>query len=303
MMVRTLLDAYEGLVMDREPVATAPSTAYGDFCIEQYQRDTGAATEFWRDELAGVALPGASITLPAEQRGTDEPVPVLQERILVPAETAAGLYALARGNELSVNTVVYGAWALMVSAITGSSEVVCGALLSGRSTTTVDVDSAAGLMFNILPVATPVDATAGLVPWLAGVQAKISAISDNEYLSPHALRELVGLPADEPLFESYVVNENVPGMPASLGRLMSVLGAATPVQVLAQTEHPLRVEIHFTDHFSLIAANHRAGYFPPGAVAHWLDEYVALLTAMVAQPDRTVGDLVGERAAQVGRAQ
>jgi non-ribosomal peptide synthetase component F len=190
----------------------------------------------------------------------------------------------------------------MVSAITGVSEVVSGALSSGRSTTTVDVDQAAGLMFNILPVPTKVDPTAGLVPWLAGVQAKISAISDHEYLSPDALHEIVGLPATEPLFESYVVNENVPGMPASLGRLMSVLGAATPVQVLAQTEHPLRVEIHFTDHFSLIAANHKAGWFPAGAVAHWLDEYVRLLAAMVAQPQRTVGDLVAERATQVGRS-
>ncbi|HET6503443.1 MAG TPA: amino acid adenylation domain-containing protein, partial [Amycolatopsis sp.] len=301
MMVRTLLDAYEGLVAGREPVATVPSSAYGDFCVEQYERDTGPAREFWQRELAGVGLPGASITLPADQRSTDEPVPILQERILVPAETAAGLYALARGNELSLNTVVYGAWAMMVSAITGASDVVCGALSSGRSTTTVDVDQAAGLMFNILPVPTKVDPAAGLVPWLAGVQAKISAISDNEYLSPDALHEVVGLPATEPLFESYVVNENVPGMPASLGRLMSVLGAATPVQVLAQTEHPLRVEIHFTDHFSLIAANHKAGWFPAGAVAHWLDEYVRLLSAMVARPQRTVGDLVAERATQVGR--
>ncbi|MDQ0940764.1 amino acid adenylation domain-containing protein [Streptomyces sp. V1I1] len=299
MMLRTLLDTYESLTAGREPIVVPPASAYGDFCVEQGQRDTSDAEEFWRQELAGVELPGASITLPPQERRTDVPVPVQQEFVPVSEETANELTALARSHGLSVNSVVYGAWAIMVSAITGSPDVVCGALMSGRSTTSVDVDQAAGLMFNILPVGTTVDPAAPLLPWLAEVQARISAISDYEYFSPAALRDVTGVPAGEPLFESYVVNENVPGMTAGLGRLMSVLGAATPVQVLAQTEHPLRVEIHFTDQFSVIAANHRSGYFPDGAVARWMKEYVRLLSAIVANPERPVGDLVSECAAQV----
>ncbi|MFC5025774.1 amino acid adenylation domain-containing protein [Streptomyces coeruleoprunus] len=302
MMVRTLLDTYEALSSGREPLVIPPSAAYGDFCQEQADRDMSEAEEFWRGQLDGLELPGARITLPADERRTDVAVPVQQEFVAVADEDAAAITELARSSGLSVNSVVYGAWSIILSAITGSREVVSGALMSGRSTTSVDVDQAAGLMFNILPVATTVDPETPVLTWLAGVQDKIKAISDYEYVRPEALRELGGLPATEPLFESYVVNENVPGMIAGLGRLMSVLGAATPVQVLAQTEHPLRVEIHFTDQFSVIAANHRSGCFPDGAVARWIGEYVNLLSAIVAEPDRSVGEFVAEYAQRVREA-
>ncbi|MEY9840332.1 amino acid adenylation domain-containing protein [Streptacidiphilus sp. EB103A] len=294
MMVRTLMDTYESLASGRKPAVVPPSSAYGDFCVEQQQRDTADAEAFWRQELATVASSGTRLALPPAERRTDSAVPILQERILVPAETATGLTELARSHGLSVNTMVYGAWSLLVSAITENPDAVCGALSSGRGTTSVDVDQAAGLMFNILPVATRVDSESTLLPWLAQVQAKISAISDYEYASPAALRSLAGLPAEEPLFESYVVNENVPGMVSGLFRLLSVLGAATPVQVLAQTEHPLRIEIHFTEYFSLIAANHWSGYFPDGSVALWLEKYVEILSAMVEDPERRVADIVAE---------
>ncbi|QGV78478.1 amino acid adenylation domain-containing protein [Streptomyces ficellus] len=300
MMVRTLLDTYEALSSGRDPLVIPPSAAYGDFCQEQSERDMSEAEDFWRGQLEDVSLPGAPITLPAGERRADVAIPVQQEFVAVSDEDAAAITDLARGNGLSVNSVVYGAWSLLLAAITGSDRVVSGALMSGRSTTSVDVDQAAGLMFNILPVVTTVDPDAALLPWLTGIQDRIKAISDYEYVRPAALKELGRLPAGEPLFESYVVNENVPGMIAGLGRLMSVLGAATPVQVLAQTEHPLRIEIHFTDQFSVIAANHRSGYFPDGAVARWLQEYVHLLSAIVANPERSVGDFVAEYTKRIG---
>ncbi|MFF5713642.1 amino acid adenylation domain-containing protein [Streptomyces sp. NPDC012756] len=302
MMVRTLLDTYENLSAGKEPLVIPPAAAYGDFCQEQSERDMSGAEEFWQKQLDGVTLPGARITLPEEERRADVAIPVQQEFVVVSDEDAEGITRLARSNGLSVNSVVYGAWSLLLSAITGSDRVVSGALMSGRSTTSVDVDQAAGLMFNILPVATTVDPEADLLTWLTGVQDRIKAISDYEYVTPETLRELGGgLQTTDPLFESYVVNENVPGMIAGLGRLMSVLGAATPVQVLAQTEHPLRVEIHFTDQFSVIAANHRSGYFPDGAVARWVQEYVHLLSAMVAHPERKIGEFVAEFAERVSR--
>ncbi|MEV5576841.1 amino acid adenylation domain-containing protein [Spirillospora sp. NPDC052269] len=294
-MVATLLNAYDRLASGGEPVATTPSRVYGDFCVEQDRRDTSAAEEFWRAELAGVEVPGAPVALSPERRRVDGLMPpIMQERVEVPFETAAALSKLAGDHGLSVNSVVYGAWTMMLSAITGSRQVVSGSLMSGRSTTAVDVDQAAGLLFNILPVATDVDPDAPLLTWLAGVQSKISAISDHEYLSPAALREIAGVAAGEPLFQSYVVNENVPGLTTSLGRLMSVFGTAAPIQVLAQTEHPLRVEIHFTEKFSMVAANHRVGHFPEGAVVHWMEEYARLLGRIAAEPGRTVGELLDE---------
>ncbi|MBB4910655.1 non-ribosomal peptide synthetase/type I polyketide synthase [Actinophytocola algeriensis] len=291
MMVRNLLDAYEEFAAGREPVVVAPSFAYGDFCVEQRSRNTEEAEAFWRRQLADVVLPGPSITLPADERRADVATPILQERVMVPRETATGLAALARRNDLSLNSLLHGAWVIVLSAVTGSPDVVCGATFSGRSTTSVDVDQASGLMFNILPVPTTVDRAATLVPWLTGLQSTISAVNDYEYISPAALHALSGAAKDAPLFESYVVSESLPGMSSNLDRFMSVLGAF-PIQVLAQTEHPLRVELAVGEEFLQISLNYQADHFPAGTVAHWLTRYVRVLADIAADPDRTVGEFV-----------
>ncbi|OLE25919.1 MAG: hypothetical protein AUG49_09430 [Catenulispora sp. 13_1_20CM_3_70_7] len=287
-MVPALLEAYQAATQGRELVPVPPSSTYGDFCLEQSRRDTTAVEAFWREGLAGLRSPAPSITLPPEQRITDHVTPLLQESLQIPPETVAGLAALSKAHGLSVNSVVHGAWAMMLSAITGAPDVVCGAVFSGRGTTAVDVDQASGLMFNILPVVARVDPAAPLLPWLAEVQTRISGITDHEYISPAALYGITGLPTDEPLFESYLVSENLPGMTGNLEQFISLLGAM-PVQILAQTDHPLRVEIAIAGDFMQISLNHRSGYFPAGAAAGWLREYVRMLGIIVTDPGRTVG--------------
>lgn len=187
------------------------------------------------------------------------------------------------------NSVLHGAWAVMLSAITGSRDVVCGAVFSGRGSTSVEVDRATGLMFNILPLVARVDPGAPMLPWLAEMQEKISAITDHEYVPPAALYGITGAPTGEPLFESYLVSENLPKLTENLLRFMSVLGAM-PAQVLAQTDHPLRVESAISGDFMQISLNHLSGYFPEGAPARWLAAYVRILAAVAADPGGRIGD-------------
>jgi amino acid adenylation domain-containing protein len=290
-LVTTLLEAYEAYAAGQAPVTVPPSTAYGDFCVEQSHRDFSAAEGYWRNELAGVTFPAASITLPADQRQADIHPPLLQESRFVAPETVSALTELARVRGLSINTVVHGAWALLVSGVTGSEDVLCGSIFSGRGTTSVDVDQATGLLFNILPVPVRVERAAAFPAWLADLQAKVSAMTEYEYVPPATLHEMTGTPADQPLVESYLVSETVPGVAANMGRFFSVLGAM-PTQFLAQTEHPLRVEVAVADDMMHVNLNHRAGYFPPGAVARWLDEYERLLAAIAADPQQPLGNLI-----------
>jgi hypothetical protein len=290
-LVTTLLDAYQAYAAGREPLALPPSPAFGDFCLEQSRRDMAEAEEFWRAELAGVEFPPPSITLPVRDRSAGIAPPLLQETAPVAPETVAALSELARGHGLSVNTVVHGAWALVLSAVTGRRDVVCGAIFSGRGTTSVDVDQAVGLLFNILPVPADVDPAAPLLPWLTELQDKISAITAHEYVPQATLHEITGAPTDTPLVESYLVSETVPGLTSNFGRFLAAFGSS-PLQFVAQTEHPLRVEIAIAGGHMQITLNHRAGHFPDGAVPRWLAAYVRVLESVVADPDRVLGALL-----------
>ncbi|WP_405084876.1 amino acid adenylation domain-containing protein [Microbispora sp. NBC_01389] len=288
-MMPVLLAAYEAFRAGGEPADAPFTSTYGDFCVEQSRRDMTEAEAFWRRELAPLPSAAPSITLPAAERPADHVTPLLQESATVPPEVANGLLELSRTHGFSINSVLHGAWAVMLSAITGARDVVCGAVFSGRGSTSVDVDRATGLMFNILPLVARVDPDAPMLPWLAEMQEKISAITDHEYVPPAALYEITGAPAGEPLFESYLVSENLPRLTENLLRFMSVLGAM-PAQVLAQTDHPLRVESAISGEFMQISLNHLSGYFPEGTPARWLAAYVRILTAVAADPGGRIGD-------------
>ncbi|RZQ61019.1 amino acid adenylation domain-containing protein [Amycolatopsis suaedae] len=290
-MAPVLVEAYNAFREGRTPAALPPLTAYGDFCVEQAVRDNSAAEAFWQRELARTSFPAPSITLPIAERRSAVVTPLLQETHVLAPDVVTRLFAVASVNDLSVNTIMHGAWTLMLGALTKAPEVVCGSVFSGRGTTSVDVDQAFGLMYNILPVVTALDPETELLPWLAGVQTSISDITDYEYLPLERVYELAGVAADAQLFDSYLVSENLPGIAGNMARFMSVLGAM-PVQVLAQTDHPLRVEIAVAGDFVQVSFNHRAGHFADGQVAVWLAAYVRLVADIAAAPWRTVGDFL-----------
>ncbi|MEU8087143.1 amino acid adenylation domain-containing protein [Micromonospora sp. NPDC049101] len=294
-MVVNLLETYGAILAGREPAAWPVSRVYGDFCTEQAQRDTTSVEEFWRRELADVAFPLAPITLPPAQRSTELVPTLLQETVQVSQEVSIRLSGLAAESGISLNTVLHGAWTLMLSAISASPDVVCGAVYSGRSTTSVDVDQAVGLLFNVLPVRARVERSTPLLAWLNELHQRISTLNQHEYVTPAALYEITGVPVEQPIFESYFVSETLPGFGTNLGQFMSLLGAA-PVQVLAQTEHPLRVEAAVAYDNIFISINHRSGLFPAGAVARWSRAFEGLLASIAADPERPLGDILPDLA-------
>ena len=68
------------------------------------------------------------------------------------AEATRVLQAFAKRHGMTVNTVVQGAWAVMLSRYAGEEDVVFGGMVSGRSVPLEGVESIVGLFVNLLPV-------------------------------------------------------------------------------------------------------------------------------------------------------
>jgi hypothetical protein len=88
------------------------------------------------------------------------------------AAVTGGLRALARGQHLTLNTLVQGAWALLLSRYSGEAEVVFGATVSGRPAGLVGVEAMVGLFINTLPVRVEVAPQVSLLPWLQQLQGQ-----------------------------------------------------------------------------------------------------------------------------------
>ncbi|MFC5157086.1 condensation domain-containing protein, partial [Streptomyces amakusaensis] len=122
---------------------------YREYLVWLAGRDRGVSRGVWGSALAGVeggcrlvgGVPGGGGAVVPEQVVSGLPVG-LSGRL--------GVGARARG--LTVNTLVQGAWAVLLGVLTGRDDVVFGSTVSGRPPELAGVESMVGLFINTVPV-------------------------------------------------------------------------------------------------------------------------------------------------------
>ncbi|MFB9840061.1 non-ribosomal peptide synthetase, partial [Actinoallomurus acaciae] len=165
-------------------------------------RDRDAAEAAWRSALAG--LDGPTLVAPSVPAPSARPGRVALD---LPADLSADLVTLGRNRGLTLNTLVQGAWGLLLSALTGRTDVVFGTTVAGRPPELPAADRLIGLFINTVPVRVRVSPWDPVADLLARVQDEQSALMDHQYLGLADVRRLAG--AGE-LFDTLTVFENYP---------------------------------------------------------------------------------------------
>ncbi|HVR97730.1 MAG TPA: condensation domain-containing protein, partial [Thermoanaerobaculia bacterium] len=164
-VVGEVLLCYESFRSGEDPRLAVPRR-YRDYIAWLLGKDAAAAERFWRAELDGFAVP---TPLPGD-RGPGRKPAMAQHRVFLSAEDTAALQALARAERLTLNTLVQGAWALLLARSSGERDVVYGVTVSGRPAALPGVESMIGLFINTLPARVRTAPGEPLVPWLRGFQ-------------------------------------------------------------------------------------------------------------------------------------
>ena len=128
----------------------------------------------------------------------------------LPVTTTAALQSLAKRNQVTVNTVVQGAWALLLSRYSGSEDVVFGATVSGRPPHIAGIDKMVGMFINTLPVRVRVKAEEEVGEYLKQLQEEQVEQREYDYSSLVEVQGWTDVPRGTPLFDSCVVFQNYP---------------------------------------------------------------------------------------------
>lgn len=186
-----------------------PVRPYRDYIVWLRQQDLKAAEAFWRQTLKGFTAPTPLVVDHALARALDGEAKSYEEQCRrLSAATTAALQALARQNQLTLNTLVQGAWALLLSRYSGESDVVFGTTVSGRPVDLLGSDAMIGLFINTLPVRVQVPPTAPLLPWLKEFQAQQVELRQYEYSPLVQVQGWSEVSRGVPLFESLLVFES-----------------------------------------------------------------------------------------------
>jgi len=204
------------------------------------RQDAARAKTYWRRTLEGFHQPTAF--LPPPRALDDATPPVYDHRTRTFSEaTVRAVQALARQQRVTMNTVVQGAWALLLSRYAGTSDVVFGATSSGRPTELPGVEAMIGLFINTLPVRVSVAPRAPIVPWLQALQAAQVEARQYEYTPLADIQAWSDVPRGLPLFESLLAFENYP-VDDELVRGQASFRIAG-AQVFEKTNYPVTVQV------------------------------------------------------------
>jgi amino acid adenylation domain-containing protein/non-ribosomal peptide synthase protein (TIGR01720 family) len=186
-----------------------PARSYRDYITWVKKQDLKEAEIFWRQLLKRFASPTPLGTRRTPAPGNDDSQYTEQQVQLAESATAR-LREFAQSNQLTPNTVVQGAWALLLSSHTGREDVVFGVVVSGRSVEVADVESMVGLIINTLPTRAKITPEAELIVWLKQLQEQQAEMVQYEYCPLAQVQRWSEVEQGKPLFESIFLFENYP---------------------------------------------------------------------------------------------
>src|SRR5262245_6084126 len=288
---------YEAYCQGRD-LQLAASPSYGDYIGWLQKQDQSAAEVYWRNVLAGYQGP---VPLWDDRSRGHAVIPdgaSNEQQLRIPSDTTAALRSLARRYRLTLNTLVQGAWAVLLSRNTGTDDVVFGGVVSGRPAAIDGVESIVGLFINTLPVRVNVRPDVELIPWLKQFQA--SQLEAREYdFSPLAkIQGWSETPRGIPLFHTLLTFQNYPAGVSAQHESAAVI---TKTDLFDGTDYPLSVTI-LPGLDLVVRIVYLSQRFDAATISRMLGHFHELLQQIAAAPDSRLGDLSLLTAAEKRRA-
>ncbi|MCL6736838.1 non-ribosomal peptide synthetase, partial [Streptomyces neyagawaensis] len=275
-----------------DPAVLPRTRGFKDFLTWLSRQDEAETARAWAAELAGVEEP--TLLAPPAPAGdaeadtaTDVGDPgVGQLDVRLPLDEARALNRRASELGITVNTLVQGAWAVVLGRLTNRSDVVFGATVSGRPPTVTDVDSMVGLFINTLPVRVEYGPGDSLADLLTGLQRRQAALLDHHH---HGLSEIHRTTGLSTLFDTLVVFESFPVDKGGIDSANSAAGIAfTGIRPFSGTHYPLTVMAAADPHLQLVL-QYQQHVFDRDTVEALGGRLVRVLRQMAADPSVPVG--------------
>ncbi|AJE23910.1 non-ribosomal peptide synthetase [Azotobacter chroococcum] len=263
----------------------APHGQFGDYIAWLARRDGAADEAFWRARLQGFAEPGrvaGSLVCRTPGEGpARHPLPLA-------AEQATALRGFAQRHGLTLNSLIQGAWALLLGRLTGRSRVCFGTTVAGRPAELAGSERLPGLFINTLPVPVALPAAQPLGAWLAALQADNLALREHEHTPLYDIQRWAGR-AGEALFDSLLVFENYPLGDALRQAERGGLRLGAP-QSHEATHYPLTLAVLPGEALELLLAYDRA-HFDEEGIGRLAGLLRQILAELVGDPARRLAEL------------
>ncbi|MEA5552827.1 amino acid adenylation domain-containing protein [Anabaena cylindrica UHCC 0172] len=209
---------------------------------------------FWQSFLRDFTDP---LTLPASTPCSSSHQ---TQEIRISSCKNSDLKTFIQNHKLSINTLINGALALLLSHYTRETDILFGVIKEK-------------LDFDILPVQVSVDANASLLAWLEELERQWSILINCESTPLKQIREWSEIYPELPLFE-----------------ILVIFGNYEKLECLKLTDYPLILSID-TESDLLIKSHYQQTQFADDVIMRMLEHLETLLTNIINLPEQTLAHI------------
>ncbi|HEY9261651.1 amino acid adenylation domain-containing protein [Chitinophaga sp.] len=156
-----------------------PVQPYSDYITWLENRDKKATVNYWQQYLAGYESV-AAIPVPKQMtRGFELGI----DGIVMDEQTSLALKRICTKYSITLNTLLQGAWGIVLSKYNNSQDVVFGSVVSGRPAELPGVEKMIGLFINTMPVRIKYSGEESVSDFLSAIQEQALESEAHHYSS------------------------------------------------------------------------------------------------------------------------
>lgn len=194
-------------ILSGKPFDLPPAASYKSYIDWLEGQDNNQAIAFWGNYLNGYSLAAG---FPQKQDIRDRGFTYMKQRkmLTIDGELFDSLQSLSVKNNTTLSVLAQTIWGVLLSRYNNSSDVVFGAVVSGRPAEVKGIESMIGLFINTVPVRVKCEPGVGFQKLLRTIHKDSVESFGYQYVSLAGIQSVSGL--GQNLFDQIFVFENYP---------------------------------------------------------------------------------------------
>ncbi|GMQ81615.1 MAG: hypothetical protein BMS9Abin05_1047 [Rhodothermia bacterium] len=243
-VLREVFDAYDAIVGGRRP-DLGRTSSYHDYAHWCSSQNLEPAEKYWKGVLNGFSqrtrLPGELTRSVNGIKGSGRS----KLQIGLSRAETEHLCTFSAAAKVTINSVVQGAWSLLLSRYSGSNDVVFGAVRACRNGGPKGTKSTVGMLINTVPVRINTESNQLVARWLKDVRQQWVGMRSFERTPLSQIQRWADISSGSSLFDSLLVFENYDLEEAVGEGATSDRGSG--YRVVTQTSFPIALSVNQSD--------------------------------------------------------
>ena len=208
LLLKSLFDCYAKIIRG-EKVELPRARPYKEYIAWLQQQDLNDAEVYWKNVLKGFVSPTCLLK---NMSGATRKIDKLPQYVskVISTETTARIKEFAHKHQLTVNTLLQGVLALILSRYCGEHDIVFGVTVSGRSVDIKDIEKMVGIFINTQPMRIQINSHITAIKFLKDIQQQAADSRQYEYAPLAKIQGWSEIQNSTKLFDIIFIFENYP---------------------------------------------------------------------------------------------